>query len=163
MDKSRKLIWFWISSSAVNCILWLYYWIPLKFYLCSYGGYCILVGCRLHICGTIWSCVLLEGLKFGYVQGVVDIFRIKVLKMGHPLPVLQIVDRILNSTQNSFASFRVLLLIPFFIVSVDFILICSVCDYIKYLLCGDVRIHVFYVKWAYSYVCGYNNFIKICY
>jgi hypothetical protein len=45
---------------------------------------------------------MFEGLELGYVQGVIDIFRIKVLKMEHPSPVLHIVDRILNFAQNSF-------------------------------------------------------------
>jgi hypothetical protein len=45
--------------------------------------------------------VLLESPEFDYVLDVVDIFQIKVLKMGHPLPVLPIVDNILNYVRNS--------------------------------------------------------------
>jgi hypothetical protein len=44
----------------------------------------------------------LEGLGLDYAPGVVSIFLIRVLKMGHPLPILQIVDKIWNSVQNSF-------------------------------------------------------------
>jgi hypothetical protein len=42
------------------------------------------------------SYVFLGVLELDFVQGVVTIYLIKVLKMGHPLPVLQIVAKILN-------------------------------------------------------------------
>jgi uncharacterized GH25 family protein len=47
--------------------------------------------------------MFLRGLAFDYILNIVNIFPIRVLKKGHPLPILQIVVKILNLIRNSFA------------------------------------------------------------
>jgi hypothetical protein len=44
----------------------------------------------------------LEGLALVYAPSVVSKFLIRVLKMGHPLQSLRIVDKIWNLVENNF-------------------------------------------------------------